>query len=54
MGPLKKIKISVRLIKIGIGEAIDLMEEQTPMKIFKATQFYETYLRSTEADRTNI
>ena len=44
MGPLKKIKISVRLIKIGIGEAIDLMGEQTPMKIFKATWFYETYL----------
>ena len=37
MGPLKKIKISVRLIKIGIGEAIDLMGQQTPMKIFKAT-----------------
>ena len=46
MGPLEKIshKISVRLIKIGIGEAIDLMGEQTPMKIFKATWFYETYL----------
>ena len=39
MEPLEKIshKISVRLIKIGIGEAIDLMGEQTPMKIFKAT-----------------
>ena len=39
MGPLKKIKISVRLIKIGIGEAIDLMGQQTPMKILKQHSF---------------